>query len=184
MKAVSSLVSELLLLVITVFLAVTIYGWTAKLLTMLSANPLPPIPEVTDAYLFTVTSNGRSALFLTLRVPNAIEINGVYVYAGGNLICSSSEFLLSADDPKANEFGCKALRVAGYYGSVKGLDDEDSRYPGLILFSSGCQRPAVDEASSSQVGTEWFYLDGPGGYADKWTTVIAAVPQAYEVGGK
>ncbi len=183
MKGVSNVISELLLLVITVFLAAVVYAWTMRLMEALSANPLPPMLQVSGAYLFTVTSDGKEALFVVINVPNRVNLYGVYVYGSNGLICSSSDFILSADDPKAVDYNCDALRVAGYYGSVRGLDPDDARYPGLMLFSSGCQRPAASETNSTLVGVEWFYLNGPDGYADPWATVISAVPETTNVGG-
>jgi len=165
---------------ITLFLSATVLAVVNNLMTKLGEVPFSQLPQATGVYsaLAYITPTGGEYILVTLRVLKPTTLEGVYAYYGGKLVCGSSEFLLSSADPSANNFGCKALVPAGYYGELKDRKDPyDAPCPGAIFFSLNCTQP-VESIGYDELWNGWYppYSPDTGEEANAWATVSDAVP--------
>ncbi len=182
-SAVSNIVSELMLLVITLVLVTVVYAWVNNILLTLGEAKLPPMPQITNIYIATPKEDYSHGFFIAIvmRAPlKSLTIDGVAIYNDGKVVCSIDKFAISSDDPTASQYDCKALRVAGYYGEEKmRLDQYDAKSPGTFYLNATCQAPAYGEANSTTVGLDWFSVVGPDGRADDWATVVSGTPYVF-----
>ncbi|UXD22795.1 hypothetical protein IPA_08300 [Ignicoccus pacificus DSM 13166] len=183
---ISSIIAEILLVAITLALSAVVYSWTMVLMNMLSKGVFPQLSEVIAvAEGIPATKPLPSSYFILISFRNTMrnfELQSVRLYFGDNVVCQATSFVLSGGASNARDYNCKAVRVAGYYGLVKGaLDDDDAIYPGAYFVSSGCGSD-VGEASANDIGVSWFKVVSDTGKAPPWATVVAGIPEGTFVG--
>ena len=190
-RGLSNVVSELILILIAVFLATLLYVWVSNIFAVLGSGLLPPlakISSVTIAYATLVNSTTQQYnygyyLVVTLSNPqNGLLLNGIEIYSGNKLLCSANTFVQSADD--ASLGNGEALAFAGYYGNKSMvLDSEDSLSPGLILLSLAPQGDTINNVGNNSVGSTYFYpVDTlTSEEADTWVSVFVGTLQRHPV---
>ena len=183
MRAQSSIVTELILIMITLSLSAIVLAVVNNLMSMLGKVPFYQLPHpigVYDAQAY-ISPTGGEYVLVAIRVAEPTTLDGVYVYYEGTLVCSSTEFLLSSADPSAKSFGCRALVPAGYYGEFKEQKDPyDAPCPGAMFFALNCTQP-VEAISYNDLWNGWYppYSPDTGEEANAWATVVNAVPGAF-----
>ena len=180
-RGISNLVTEIILIAITVALAMIVYAWITLLMTRLGSNLLPPLVRITSITLaygnlrnsFDVPYNYGYFVIATIKVPVATRLTAVGVYADGRSVCYCDLFAESADDLALRE---PALVFAGYYGlEPRKLDDEDSVTPGLILLTtSNKQGNSTSNVGYLELENNYYTPISPGGEeAPSWASVYS-----------
>ena len=180
----SSIVSELLMIAISLFLVAVVVGILNNLMTRLTTTFVPERASqlnslrVLSVYGLLPSPNASTIkiLALTLYVTSSAELRGAEVYQGGSLACGYSAFVLYG--PYGDTQNCEALIPAGYYGLFpEDPDEEDSLAPGTLYFSVGCGWP-VKAISFLDVGQGWYSPEGAPPWALLGTFAVNFLPLA------
>lgn len=180
-KGISNLVTEIILIAITVALAMLVYAWITVLMTRLGSSLLPPMVRITSVTLaygtlresFDTPYNYGYFIIATIKVPVTTRLTAVSVYADGRPICYCDLFAESVDDLVLKE---RALAFAGYYGlEPRKLDDEDSVAPGLILLTaSDKQGNSTSNVGYLELGNGYYTPISPDGEeAPSWASIYS-----------
>ncbi len=142
MKAgISNIVTELILIAISVILVAVVYIWMGSILMHVESLMLPELPKLISAQISYASLRYSPAqtydygfyILVTFANFQKVTLKSVILYVDGEPLCTFTSFVPSADDVFLNG---KALQFAGYYGEkMHQLDEYDSMTPGLILLS-------------------------------------------------
>ncbi|NPA85353.1 MAG: hypothetical protein GXO07_05050 [Crenarchaeota archaeon] len=171
MKGISPIVSELILIAISVLLTAVLYVWTANLMASLAefqfTKPLMPSSVQTfwaDCYGGRCSGLG---VFVALQytTQGGASVSSVVVKGGGAALCSITSFVPYAlEEPGMCAFG--------YYGNARAIaDDADAPPPGALFLGRCNALPgtgSVDLATSLNLGVGRY----GNAAADPWATVL------------
>ncbi len=188
MKGVSTVVSELILIVLTIAIAGLLYAWTIALTqSVLQRGALGILPRVSSIgwFLGNYTNGQRYPIIVvSFQSPGPVTITGAEIIYGDKVVCEYSNFLPSASDLR------DGLRVAGFvglrpksYDPPVSYDDptcHDVPYPGLILFQTGRGGPTT--ITCSQLPSWGGVVSADGVKAEAWATVAPLVINTLQIG--
>ena len=188
MKGLSTVVSELILIILTIAVAGLLYAWTVTLTrTVLARGALGLLPKVTNIGWFLGNyTNGQyyPIIVISFQSLSPITITGVEVIYGEKIICDYSSFLPSSSNVM------EGVRVAGFVGSEPHNYDppvtydsptcHDEPYPGLLLFQVGKGEPTTITCDQLQQWGGVVSTDGT--KAKAWVTVAPLVVDTFQLG--
>ncbi len=188
MKGLSTVVSELILIVLTIAVAGLLYAWTVALVqTVLQRGALGIMPKVIDAMWFLGNyTNGQAYPIIVVSFQSAgpVTVTGVQVIYEDKVICDYPGFLPSSSQLE------EGIRVAGFVGlraknydppvSYSDLGCHDVPWPGLILFQVGRGGPV--EVTCLQLNEWGGVVSSDGTKASGWVTIAPISVSTLQIG--